>query len=265
MSIQPWVGPCRLHRVIATLTRNRYQTAMRRLFLTLLIFGLTAPLIAASAQEPVREPLEIGQSGEEYMRSIRLRGIDPDVAYYDPTAPAPKLETEQQPLQPLTRSETERASTPASRWTFMLIAGLVLAGIIFVILRFGGNIAVTLQRDAENPESRRGSSPQNTPLWAEKLGSFNDILRISDRREALVMLTQKVLATLATTNGVLMQRSWTARDTMSNIPLADAQQTLLRTLVLNSERVQFGGRDVSEDEFRDHVSSCQQLLGAGAA
>lgn len=238
---------------------------MRRLFLTLLILGLTAPLIAANAQEPVREPLEIGESGEEYLRSIRLRGIDPDVAYYDPTAPAPKLETEQQPLQPSARSETDRVMTPGSRWTFTLIAGLVLAGLVFLVIRFGGNIAVTLQRDAENPDSRRAAGPQNTPVWAEKLGSFNDIMRIADRREALVQLTQKVLATLATTNGVLMQRSWTARDTLRNIPLADAQQALLRTLVLNSERVQFGGRDVSEDEFRDHVSSCQQLLGAGAA
>ncbi|WP_420334539.1 hypothetical protein [Roseibium sp.] len=238
---------------------------MRRLFLTILILGLTAPLIAANAQEPVREPLEIGESGEEYLRSIRLHGIDPDVAYYDPTAPAPKLETEQQPQQPTARSETESVMAPGSRWTFTLIAGLVLAGLAFLVIRFGGNIAVTLQRDAENPDSRRAVGPQNTPVWAEKLGSFNDIMRIADRREALVMLTQKVLATLATTNGVLMQRSWTARDTLRNIPLADAQQTLLRTLVLNSERVQFGGRDVSEDEFREHVSSCQQLLGAGAA
>lgn len=238
---------------------------MRRLFLTFLMLGLTAPLIAANAQEPVREPLEIGESGEEYLRSIRLRGIDPDVAYYDPTAPAPKLETEQQPQQPAARSETESILAPGSRWTFTLIAGLVLAGLVFLVIRFGGNIAVTLQRDAENPDSRRAAGPQNTPVWAEKLGSFNDIMRVADRREALVLLTQKVLATLATTNGVLMQRSWTARDTLRNIPLGDAQQTLLRTLVLNSERVQFGGRDVSEDEFRDHVSSCQQLLGAGAA
>ncbi|WP_306142029.1 DUF4129 domain-containing protein [Roseibium sp. MMSF_3412] len=238
---------------------------MRRLFLTILILGLTAPLIAANAQEPVREPLEIGESGDEYLRSIRLHGIDPDVAYYDPTAPAPKLETEQQPQQPTARSETESVMAPGSRWTFTLIAGLVLAGLAFLVIRFGGNIAVTLQRDAENPDSRRAAGPQNTPVWAEKLGSFNDIMRIADRREALVMLTQKVLATLATTNGVLMQRSWTARDTLRNIPLADAQQTLLRTLVLNSERVQFGGRDVSEDEFREHVSSCQQLLGASAA
>ncbi|WP_422041363.1 DUF4129 domain-containing protein [Roseibium sp.] len=238
---------------------------MRRLFLTFLILGLTAPLIAVNAQEPVREPLEIGDSGEEYLRSIRLRGIDPDVAYYDPTAPAPKLETEQQPLQPAARSGSENVPLPGARWTFMLIAGLILAGIIYLVLRFGGNIAITLQRDADNPESRRAAGPQNTPAWAEKLGSFNDILGIADRRQALVLLTQKVLATLATTNGVLMQRSWTARDTLRNIPLADAQQTLLRALVLTSERVQFGGRDVSEDEFRDHVSSCQRLLGAGAS
>ncbi len=79
-----------------------------------------------------------------------------------------------------------------------------------------------------------------------------------------MLLTQKVLATLAKTNGVLMQRSWTARDTLGHIPLGQPQQSVLRNLVLNSERVQFGGRDVSEDEFREHVSSCRQLLGTGS-
>lgn len=238
---------------------------MRCFFLIAFVFSLAASVFQASAQEPVQEPLEIGESGTEYLRSIRLRGVDPDVAYFDPTAPPPELDTQQQP--PKQSQETGNRTVPGtgSRWTAGIIAGLVLAGILFLFLRFGGNIAVSLSRDAENPESRRAGGTQNAPVWAEKLGSFNDILGIEDRRRALVLMTQKVLATLATANGVLMQRSWTARDALGHIPLAQPQQAVLRDLVFNSERVQFGGRDVSEDEFRAHVSSCRQLVGASAA
>ena len=238
---------------------------MRCFFLFGIVFSLMASVFQASAQEPVQEPLEIGESGTEYLRTIRLRGIDPDVAYFDPTAPPPKLDTQQQPSERSQESENRTTSGTGARWITGIIAGLVLAGILFLFLRFGGNIAVSLNREADNPESRRTGGAQNAPVWAEKLGSFNDILRIEDRRRALVLLTQKVLATLATTNGVLMQRSWTARDTLGHIPLAQPQQSVLRNLVLNSERVQFGGREVSEDDFREHVSSCRQLLGAGAA
>ncbi|WP_299478433.1 DUF4129 domain-containing protein [uncultured Roseibium sp.] len=238
---------------------------MRCLFLIACIFSFAASVFQTSAQEAVQEPVEIGEAGTEYLRSIRLRGIDSDVAYFDPTAPAPELDTQQQPAPQTRETEVSTGQVGSARWISAIIAGLVLAGIVFVVLRFGGNIAVSLNRDAENPGSQRGSNTQNTPAWAEKLGSFNDILRIEDRRRALVLLTQKVLASLASTHGVLMQRSWTARDTLGHIPLEQTQHTVLRTLVLNSERVQFGGRDVTEDEFRNHVSSCQQLLGAGGA
>ena len=238
---------------------------MRRFFVSVVFFSLAVSVLQTGAQEPVQEPVEIGEAGTEYLRAIRLRGIDADVAYYDPTAPAPELNTTQQPRQESRDGESGLIPGLDARWTFGLIAGLVLAAIVYLFLRFGGHIAVSLNREAENAGTRRSGGAESTPVWAEKLGSFNDILRIDDRRRALVLSTQKVLATLATANGVLMQRSWTARDTLGHIPLAQPQQSLLRTLVLNSERVQFGGRDVSEDEFRAHVSSCRQLLGAGPA
>jgi len=249
-------------RILAPLTSSRYHIGMRCFFLFAFIFSLAASVFQTSAQEPVREPVEIGEAGTEYLRAIRLRGIDSDVVYFDPTAPPPELDTNQQPVR------TERsAETPGTvnRWIFGLIAGIILAAIIYLFMRFGGHIAVSLNRDADNPERRRGAAAEAVPAWAEKLSSFNDILKIQDRRRALVLLTQKVLATLATANGVLMQRSWTARDALSHLPIGEGNKSILRTLILNSERVQFGGRDVSEDEFREHVSSCQHLLGSGTS
>lgn len=236
-----------------------------RLFLIIaFVFGLAASAFQASAQTPAQDPVEIGDAGKAYLNAVRLRGISTDVSYYDPDGPAPALDTQQQP-ETEKQDETSPERVTMSRWTVGLIAGLFLAGIVYVILRFGGDIAISLDRDAANPDRQRRHMKGAPPAWAEKLGSFQDIMKIEDRRRALVLLTQKLLATLATGHGVLMQRSWTARDTIGHIPLQPAQQSLLRSLVLTSERVQFGDRDVSEDEFSAHVSSCQQLLSAGTA
>jgi hypothetical protein len=34
---------------------------------------------------------------------------------------------------------------------------------------------------------------------------------------------------------------------------------------LTSERVQFGGRDVTEDEFQDHFANSRQIVGPGVS
>ena len=43
------------------------------------------------------------------------------------------------------------------------------------------------------------------------------------------------------------------------------QVAALRALVLDSERVQFGGRDVSEDDFQSHVAAVRPIIAGGKA
>nr|WP_237693212.1 DUF4129 domain-containing protein [Octadecabacter algicola] len=59
--------------------------------------------------------------------------------------------------------------------------------------------------------------------------------------------------------GVLLQDSWTDRDTLSRVPKNLSNRDALQALVHASERVQFGGRDVSEDEFNEHVARLRPL------
>ena len=77
-------------------------------------------------------------------------------------------------------------------------------------------------------------------------------------------LSHHLIAKVITAQGVLLQRSWTARDAMRRIPRDFDHREALQNLVLDSERVQFGGRDVSEDEFRAHVDALRPLYATGS-
>ena len=235
---------------------------MHPFFILIVLFSFIGLSVPSYGQEAVRESMEVGDPGKAYLRSVRLRGIDSDVAYFTPSAPPPDLNIEQEPAKP--KPERNGPQTDIN-WPVGLIAGAVLAVIAYIFLRFGGGIAVSLGRDAQNPDRRHGGPGIAAPAWAEKLGSYEEILRMKDRRRALVLLTQKVLAAVVAANGVLMQRSWTGREALQHIPATWTQRDILRSLIMTSERVQFGGRDVSDDEFREHAIRCRQLLGPEAS
>lgn len=239
---------------------------MLRFFVLLATISFSSGQAQSQAQEAVREPVEIGESGEAYQSAIRLRGIDTDAAYFDPDAPPPELDTTQQPDSPPEEGDgASGTSVDAPDWTAALIAAGILAMIAYFVMRFGGGLAVSLKRDAENTGTGRGKHDAQAPAWAEKLSSFDEILRIKDRQQALILLTRKVLAATVAANGILMQRSWTARDALRHIPGSQNQLQTLRDLVMTAERVQFGDRTVSEDEFRDHAERCRLIMGPEAA
>ncbi|TYC53670.1 DUF4129 domain-containing protein [Rhodobacterales bacterium] len=249
---------------LAGMTRN-----MVRLFaLSALLLISSALAQTSQAQEAVQERVEIGESGEAYLKSLRLRGINADAVYYDPSAPAPKLDTAQLPDKRPDQSDSDSGKDvgfSTAQWTVGLIAAALLAIIGYVIHRFGGGLPVSLKRDAENHETGRTRRVAETPAWAEKLSSFDEILRIQDRQQALILLTQKVLAATVAAHGILMQRSWTARDALRHIPGAPEQLATLRDLVMRAEGVQFGDRTVSEEEFLRHADQCRQFMGPATA
>jgi len=248
------------------------KTAMRIVSLFFVFLFLIIPLSGLSAQEAVREPLEIGTSGEDYLQSLRFRRIDTDVGYFDPTAPAPELKTDQQPGREQATdgrasgsgSLSWRGESASTRFTVGLVMAVILGVILYLFLRFGGNISVSLKRDAGNLSRNRTQGQPDAPAWAARTGTLEDILRMTDRRQALIELMRKALTATVSANGILMQRSWTARDALHHLPPGQHHIDRLRDLVLASERVQFGGRDVTEEEFRGHVDGCRPLLGAGA-
>jgi len=210
------------------------------------------------SQEAIATPGQIEASGEAYLRAIPTRRINTDVIYFDPTAPPPKLETRQEPDAPEESTDgTERTTdTPTA-----VISGAILLGIFFLFIRYGGAMSVSFRSDVQNAERARRSDRQSATFGETEPTSVDKILRLQDRRAALVLLAQNALTTAVTADGSMLQRSWTARDALRRVPAELGLKPALTDLVLASERVQFGDRDVSEEEFQSHFENIRPLLG----
>ncbi len=237
------------------------KLAMRALFRIFALAFLVMTVVPAKAQEAVVERTEMGESGSDYLRSIRVRRIDPNVSYFDPSAPPPELNTAQEPERVREDGERRRIEidTPSA-----LIATAILVGIAYLFFRFGGSMSVSLRSDVENARRAKAAAI----LDGEGDGgpvTLQGILGLADRRMALVLLAQKALQTAVSANGVLFQRSWTARDALRRVQGDPGHVAALRALVLDSERVQFGGRDVSEDDFQSHVAAIRPIIAGGEA
>lgn len=220
-----------------------------------------------AAQHAALDDVEIRASGQAYLEATRLRGIDKNVAYYDPSRPAPPLETRAalgaaRDVDPDALSG--RVTSEGVRVSSLLIASILLFGIIYIFVVFGGRIPVSFSR---NPSDRKASDLKQAPAGhgAARPMAIETILQMSDRRTALVALCKTLLARAVSAQGVLLQDSWTDRDALRSVPRSFAQHAELRALVYASERVQFGGRDVTEDEFRHHVAALRPMLAAERA
>ena len=235
---------------------------MLRIFCLFFWIAFTSIPTKGWTQEAVAKPAQIGPSGDAYLRAIPTRRINTDVIYYDPTSPAPKLETQQEPdTSPGTDDSSERTLDVNTA----LITGMILLVILFLFIRFGGRMSVSFRSEAENAERARRSNATGAMFGEIEPTALDKILRLKDRRTALILLAQNALTQAVTADGSMLQRSWTARDALRRVPADLGLKPALTDLVLASERVQFGDRDVSEDEFQSHFETIRPLLGEAAS
>lgn len=230
-----------------------------------LVLSLFLSPCVAGAQEVTAQPLEIQPSGEAYLKSLGYRRIETDVGYYDPTGALPALETEQEPAQPKTSAEGDSALSPPSRTMLLLLAAATLIGVLLVFLQFGAGLTFSLEGEVQNPSRSRRLRGQQSLADIGPPADLQAILTTADRKRALIMLVQAALSRTIAANGVILQPSWTMRDTLRHIPKAQAHLDALRALVLAAERVLFGNRDVSEEEFQAHVAKVRPLMTGAAA
>ena len=226
-----------------------------------LISQISAP--AGIAKEAAEEPLEIGASGEAYMSAIWGRGVDTMVRYFDPTRPAPSLDTREQPEPPKETDDAVEGENTARNLT-TLVSVVVLGGIVLLVARNAGGISLAFgsnENATRNGGSRSGKPGAHDPRDPADLAS---IIAISDRRRAIIALAQSALAKAATAQGMLLQRSWTGRDVLHRVRSGTQHFSALRAVVLASERVHFGRRDISDDEFVGHVDGLRPLFAEPA-
>lgn len=228
----------------------------------ILIFALVFGACPATAQDPAAESIELSESGEAYLRTISRR-INAGVAYYDPTRAAPELTTDARPERssPADDIDIEPVLFSWNFWT--ILATVILAIVLFQVWRAGAPLAVSLRarprdasRDLRPSHSVEGEEDAPPPGLAE-------ILAMPDRNLAIIELARRALTHVAEQNDLRWQTSWTARELMRRLPAEAADR--LRPLVRTAEHVQFGDRDVAEDEFQSHANQMTPLLSGGAA
>ena len=232
-----------------------------KVFICSIYFVVGLPFLA-TAQASALDALETRASGAAYANAIRFRGIDADIVYYDPAKPPPPLELRTKPKAPRTDDdEGERWISPDTvRTIFTVVVTLVIFGIAYLFAVYGGRLPVAfLPKPGEGGlgakagESSADEAPEQEPT------TIAAILSMTDRREALLTLCRTLLVRTVADEGVLFQRSWTDREALRRIPMKFAHLEALRALVLASEKVHFGGRDVTEEELRMHLSRLEPL------
>lgn len=221
------------------------------LILTLLYCGPTL----VNAQEKALTEEALSASGQDYLKSIRYRGIDTDMVYYDPTQPAPALDTRHSP-QPEQQQQTIEAD---NRWIFGIAAALVLALIVWILYLSVGRTSVSFRSGAGNAKRSEQRSADNTGT-EEELPDLEAILRHGDHNQAVVGLAQLVLTRCLTANEVLFKRSWTHREALRSLPQSLWYIPDLRALVLESERVNFGHRSISDTDFNALLARIRPIL-----
>lgn len=223
--------------------------------------------LPGAAQDDAATTLDVDTSAVDYLRAIRFRGIDSDVRYFDPTRPAPELSTTQQPdgLRDEDTRVTIDGDPTRARNATALVAAMIFAGLLYVVFLNVRGSAISFGSSPQNLARQKGRARAGGWQPEKTSASLAQILRLGDRREALVALSRYALSQVIAAQGIVAQRSWTARDALRRVPQDLDQHAELTELVLTSERVQFGGRDVSEDDFQRLLEQVRPLLNMQAA
>ncbi len=210
----------------------------------------------AHAQEATLSRPDLSASGQDYLKAVRYRGIDTDVLYFDPTKPAPPLDTDFTPQaenQPVQLSED-------SRWIVGLVSAIVLIFLALFIYNSAGKTSVSFRRSSDNARRKGRHGDPEAAINGEEMPDLDALLRLKDRDLAVTGLAQLALSRCLAANEVLFKRSWTHREALRSMPQNLWYIPDLRALVLESERVNFGHHSISEGDFDALLSRIRPVL-----
>ena len=215
-----------------------------------LILGASG--VVAQSDEPRPLVADRTDSGAAYKGSLGWSGVRSEVLYFDPEFPAPELTTRARvrDADPVLDPTPNEAITISRVLTFV-----ILAVILYLIIRFGNFSVVSLKREDKSQSSRvrdrediRSEIPQEIPALAR-------IREMADRALALNLLLAGALNIAAEAQGMRIHPSWTVRDALRRIPRSWKFRPALADLASEAERVHFGGRPITEDAFLRHYEA----------
>jgi len=234
------------------------------LLVALILAGALAGAVEpAAAQTAVVEeiPISIGPSGQEYLEVAERRGVRVSIRYLDE-----RIRIEPPAAEPEGGVLTRLLRNPSTVFWFMVA---VFAGVLLFTLSFGASYGgLPTASLARRPEDGRRRDAHRSRVGTDTGDAADartwvfpdDLLRMDDRRAALVLLLNRALQRAAELNGMVLVRSETARGMLRALPRGWPHLAALRRLVEEEELVHFGGRDIREQAFGECIEIARPLF-----
>lgn len=236
--------------------RIRQSFSFGLIFLASLAFGMPGE---ANAQRAQLAEIDTGAPNEEYQEALSLIRVDTSVVYLRRGSPFDPLATRTVGVPEAGRDGT----VGQMRVTWIITLTAVLAVILFLLVRYGNAVSVSF--GGVRNEQRGQKQRENSAMMVEETSSLSAflerLLAMSDRREALFLLTGRALTVAADANALRIGRSQTARDVVRSVPEDWRHKSELQFLVRETEIVHFGGRPLHDDAWQSSVQAARTIFG----
>lgn len=221
---------------------------------TVLVLSITAGGVAAQGQTTYLDAPRDTQSN--YSDVARRARVDSDIRYVDETN-----------VDLITGDVIERRSITLPDRQFgeghfgtiglVIIAALVL----FLFLRFGAG-GMLLRPDPSAP--RKPRTPVRAWGLTARADTSSDIMAqvraMVSRREALIFLLRHCLLQAAEETQTQFQRADTEREALDRLPDQWRRYRQLRALMVQTELVHYGGREIDDDAYETALGHGAQIL-----
>ncbi|MEM7742748.1 MAG: DUF4129 domain-containing protein [Pseudomonadota bacterium] len=231
-----------------------------------LALALVLPL-AAQEIDP-SDLVDTGPRDERYADTVSGTRIESEILYIGPDVPFSAEATVAEQQVEVEPPRDREAELELSRWTWGIVFAAILVAVIVIFVMNGGGIAARFGSPDEDgrmaPDARR-TGPLGTAIDDGPVEQFLAKLAVmKDRREALILLVGRALEDAAQTNELRLGRAQTARDALRALPSGWRHLGALGDLVRQAELVHFGGRDITEDRWRECLAAATPILRRAA-
>ncbi len=228
------------------------------------LFGVLCLVVLSAVTAPV---WACGDCAGRYEKLADSRRLQADIDYLLPDDP---LELDRRKRKRKVDEDEDEGGINLSRpgqigW--LLISGVVLAGLIFVIYQNSAGGLISFSRVPQDAKKRREAAAatpySHDDMPKSETAFLAEIERMADRRKALHLLSERLLSRAADKAGIRQGRSWTARESLRALPRDMAHLADLRLLNRHAELAWFGGRAVDDGLFEDCMARARAMMGRG--
>lgn len=231
---------------------------------TFMLSLASAPLWA---QDDARQTtyLEVPQSdqADTYRDAVARDRLQVDLKYVD--------ETSENLLQDVARPTEPRRERDGQIYlptggsgpgVFIVVALFVIALILFLKFGAGGTL---LRPEPKEPKAKSKTS-ENWGLKPEDIPEGDLLSRIkamTDRREALILLLRYCLLRASEATDTQFRRADTEREALGRLPQQWPLFAKLRRLLMQTELVHYGGRDIDDEAYETALKDGAEILIRG--